>query len=155
MAFKNFPKDLYVTKSLTGMVNGLGKITSSTEFTLETIRTVLYAQEISSAGGSETLQMKLYSDEAMTIEYAASNVLNLVDLVSGTTNWIGYIDFTFETLPNINTHTVCCGLVVSNYTNTDTFFLAVPFDWPLNINASTVPEERGGWIELYGYQDGI
>lgn len=148
MAFKNFPSELWVKVQETGSVNGLGKIVSDTEFTIDTIRVVFHQH--GTAGGSETLQLKLYSDPEMTKEYAVSDVLTVSDFVTGT-DWIGYIGFKFATLPNCNDCAIYAGLVATSYTRVgDSFYFAVPFDWPVNVNEPT--RSQGCWIELYGYQ---
>jgi hypothetical protein len=153
MAFKNFSEELWVKVQETGLKNGLGRVTSENEFTLDTVRAVVYIQGVASLGGSETLQMKLYSDAELTKEYAASDIVDVSSFVTGSSNWIGFIGFKFASLPNINSRRVYAGIEAGSYTRSgDTFFISFVFDWPLNHN-DFIPGNRGGWIELYGYQN--
>jgi len=151
MSFKNFSDVLYVKVQDSSSINGLGKITSSTNFNLDTIRTAFYCQDVSSLGGSETLQLNIYSDADLTKLYSSSNVLNVADFVSGVTNWLGFIGFTFSEQPNIGANPLYAGMTATNYTRNDPFYMSVLMDWPLYVNESTEPAKRGAWIELYGY----
>lgn len=152
MAFKNFAKNLYTIVHDGLSVTGLCKITSPSEFTLSTARLAIYVQDVASAVGSETMQVKLYSDAEHTKVYSSSEIVNLSDVVSGS-NWIGLVGFDFTESPNINSQPVYAGLVTTSYTKSEPFYISCIFDWPLFVNDSTEPTKRGAWIELYGKQN--
>jgi len=151
MSFKNFSDVLYVKVQDSSSINGLGKITSSTNFNLDTIRVAFYCQDVPSLGGTETIQVNLYSDDQHTKLYSSSNILNVADFVSGSSNWIGFIGFSFSELPNIGSNHLYAGMVATNYTRNDPFYMSVLMDWPLYVNQSAEPAKRGAWIEMYGY----
>lgn len=148
MAWKNFSEKLWVKVQETGTINGLGKITSTDNYTLEHIRIVLYSHGI--AAGSETLQLKLYTDVDHTIEYAASNVVTLSDIPNFGTNWLGLLRFDFATKPNMNAKPKYAALTAGSYTRVaDTFYLSSVLEWPLDVN-SVIKGNRGAWLEMYG-----
>jgi hypothetical protein len=155
MAFKNFSEELYIKVQNTNETIDLGKIESSSEFSLTAIRLQFFMHNVSAASGNETIQLKLFTNPGLTKVYASSDILTVSDFVTGSTDWIGNIGFQFLTKPNINSfQNAYAGIVATNYTrNANSFYMGYVYDWPFPRRGET--EDFPISIEVFGKQHGV
>lgn len=147
MAFLQFPKDVHVRAIDSNEESNMGsyRFAANTELTYA----VLTWLKVGSLGGSETLQMNIYShDDDNASPAYQSNVLTLSDYTFGS-NHIGTLrfDFTKSNLSKQTDYTI--KLQTANYTRSgDTFYLAWVYDTENKVNTPNL--KTGAKISFIG-----
>lgn len=91
---------------------------------------VVYLGKFGTAGGSETLTLKVYGNDDLTAAIASSAAVTVSTLSNMATNWLGWARFTFSTQPALAaSRRYYLGITSANYTvNGTTFFIGVQMD---------------------------
>jgi len=93
---------------------------------------VLYMVRFGTAGGSETLTLKVYGHGDYTAPIASSAALTVSSfqgIVGVSTNWVGWARFSFSSpVPVGPDRHWLLGLVAANYTPSSSYFIGAQFD---------------------------
>ncbi len=139
MAYTQFSDKFAVQTFDTSELVPLGCYKVST--TTELYYAVLDLFKQGTAGGSETLTLRIYGTSAYAGTPIATSAAVSLSTLSGivAANWIGNARFTFATRPNLNPKlTYFFALATTSYTrNANTYYLGAVLDWPNPINTIT------------------
>jgi hypothetical protein len=116
------------------------------------LRILLYKH--GTAGGSEQVRAKIYSDANYTKLMYTSAWASVADVPNMGTNWWGWFRLTFAREALNKNATYYVALETQNYTrNADTFYLSNSLDWPVAQNTQSAPGMPGAAMQIYGYRD--
>ena len=129
MSFNGFLEYQEVNVLRAGEKGPLGIFFSGSDIEMSALRVQIYKH--GTAGGSETLTVRAYNDEAFTKQVFESNTINLSDVVGASKYWIGWARFDFSKRVNLDsTVGYFFTLETSNYTrNRDIFYLGYCIDF--------------------------
>lgn len=154
MAFTQFPSVINFkpldNSTDVNSASEMGSFTLAENTYLGNTRIVLMKH--GTAGGTETLKMKLSLSNDVTRAYIESAEINLTDF-STDEYFLGWLTFTFaqETLDSDNTHYAF--LEYSNYTrNENTYYLAYAMDGALFVNDFNASDDYGPALPVMGYK---
>lgn len=139
MPYLDFPKDMKIKVFDSGEEVDCGNAVFASAIELKHLRFTVYKQG-TPLGGSETLQVHIYSDSLKTNKLYSSDVVTVGDInnpdIGTTTNWLGRVRFDFTPEVPINPNiTYYVSLEIDNYTrNADTFFMGIALDTPISVN---------------------
>lgn len=150
MAFTQFPNEAVVETFETSEVVKLSRFTLATA--TELLYVTLRILKVGTAGGSETLTLKVFGSSDYTGTAVATSSAFTLSTISGlTTNWIGDVRFTFAR-QNLSAATYYLALTTANYTrNGDTFYLGAVQEWPYTFNTITT-FQAGAQFAVIGYR---
>lgn len=162
MAFLNFAENQLITVMDTSDTIDFGAFQAEESMEIAHIRAAIYVQGTASAGGSETLQLRLHTSTDLTASYAQSNVVTLDSIITdigganqGVIGWARF-DFSRENINKELNYQVSA--VATNYTrNADTFYIGFLRDFPFPIYSGglTPPTFYGDHLlgmQIFGYK---
>jgi len=149
MSFEAIPSTVWVNVADTSEVLRLGAFSLTESMELVYVLQSIY--KFGTAGGTETLTAKIYSDSAYSVVLKSSTAFSLSTITAIPEYWIGNIRFDFDSYQLKSGTTYYLGIAFANYTrNADTFFIGAVMDTYSQINTQARVWQPGTAFTLIG-----
>lgn len=154
MTYTDFPANFYVQTFDTSEVVKLGRFYPAEA--MELYHIVLHCFKKGTAGGSETLTLKVYGNSSYEGTALATSSAFTLSSASWTSNsnGIGWLRFDFAK-QNLNPNNwYYLALTTANYTrNADTYYLGAVLDWPHAVHTAKHNQGAAAKFNIIGYRE--